>query len=94
MQGTQENQKAAMNNYETASDSSERCFQEKYSGDSRKWIIRDASYKLPKGPLMSTMKDEYRVPLKEEQRARTGQFLYFCSLFPFSLKESAHSSPL
>lgn len=87
MQGTQENQKAAMNNYETASDSSERCFQEKYSGDSRKWIIRDASYKLPKGPLMSTMKDEYRVPLKEEQRARTGQFLYFCSLFPFSLKE-------
>ncbi|GJQ88316.1 SPAG8 [Trypoxylus dichotomus] len=60
-------------NYETASDTSESCFKERYSGDSRKWIIRDASYRLPKGPLMSTMKAEYGMPLKEEQRTKIGK---------------------
>lgn len=39
---------------------SEKCWNEKYRGDSRKWLIRDASHKLPSDPICSTMKDSYR----------------------------------
>lgn len=40
----------------------ERCWQEQYKGASRKWLIRDASTKLPQGPLCSTMKESYIYP--------------------------------
>jgi len=43
----------------------ERCWQEEYKGDSRKWLIRDASAKHPRGPLCSAMKESYLYPERE-----------------------------
>ncbi|KAL1490804.1 hypothetical protein ABEB36_013438 [Hypothenemus hampei] len=40
----------------------EKCWQEEYKGDSRKWLIRDASAKTPPSPLCSTMKESYLYP--------------------------------
>lgn len=44
----------------------EKCWQETYKGESRKWLIRDASGKFPRGPLSSTMKETYVCPSKED----------------------------
>lgn len=43
----------------------ERCWQEEYKGDSRKWLIRDASAKHPRGSLCSAMKESYLYPERE-----------------------------
>ncbi|KAJ8915217.1 hypothetical protein NQ315_015440 [Exocentrus adspersus] len=45
----------------------EECWTAKYKGDSRKWLIRDGSYKNRRGPLMSSMKASYIYPLKEDK---------------------------
>ncbi|CAG9768857.1 unnamed protein product [Ceutorhynchus assimilis] len=44
----------------------EKCWVEEYKGDSRKWLIRDASSKLPHGLLCSTMKESYPCPVQEK----------------------------
>lgn len=42
-------------------DDSEKCWREKHKGDSRKWLLRDASHFLSHhDPICSTMKDSYR----------------------------------
>ncbi|XP_074040507.1 uncharacterized protein [Leptinotarsa decemlineata] len=40
---------------------------EKYKGDSRKWLIRDGSYKNVPERLCSTMKAAYTYPISEER---------------------------
>lgn len=44
----------------TDDNNSEKCWKEKYKGESRKWLIRDASPKIPCEPISSTMKESYR----------------------------------
>ncbi|KAH1022441.1 uncharacterized protein LOC109534202 [Dendroctonus ponderosae] len=50
-----------------------KCWQETYKGESRKWLIRDASGKSPQGPLCSTMKETYVSPSKEESEKNMGK---------------------
>lgn len=45
---------------------SDRCFEEMYKGDSRKWLLRDRSVRKGNPPTISTMKDEYRYPFYQE----------------------------
>lgn len=40
----------------------DKCWVAKYKGDSRKWLIRDGSYKKQRGPLMSSMKASFTYP--------------------------------
>lgn len=47
---------------------SERCWEEKYKGDSRKWLIRDGSRQKIDTSLCSTMKDTYQYPMKEDHQ--------------------------
>lgn len=46
---------------------SEKCWRQTYNGDSRKWLIRDASHKMRQDPLCSTMKDSYRYVKNQEK---------------------------
>lgn len=40
----------------------DRCFEESYRGDSRKWLIRDGSKGKSLLPITSTMKSSFDVP--------------------------------
>lgn len=56
---------------------SERCWEEKYRGDSRKWLIRDGSRQKIDSFMCSTMKDTYQYPLKEDhQIVGTNRLIY------------------
>lgn len=45
---------------------SDRCWEEIYKGDSRKWLLRDGSTKKSEN-VVSTMKDTYLYPHHEDQ---------------------------
>lgn len=55
---------------------SDRCWEEKYKGDSRKWLIRDGSRQKIESFLCSTMKDTYRCPLQEDHQS-IGENIFF-----------------
>lgn len=55
---------------------SDRCWEEKYKGDSRKWLIRDASRQKIDSTLCSTMKATYQYPyLDDVKREFVGKTL-------------------
>lgn len=60
----------------------ERCWEEQYRGDSRKWLIRDGSYKNPRDPLCSTMQATYNFPLDEkDEKEFKGTQMKICIFF-------------
>lgn len=50
------------NNDDKDSVISDRCWEEKYRGDSRKWLTRDSSTKKSRGMICSAMKESFMVP--------------------------------
>lgn len=47
---------------------SDRCWEEQYKGDSRKWLIRDASRQKIDSTLCSTMKATYQHPYQDDTK--------------------------
>lgn len=52
---------------------SDRCWEEKYKGDSRRWLIRDASRQKTDSSVSSTMKDTYLYPEPETDEQYVGK---------------------
>lgn len=54
----------------------ERCWEEQYRGDSRKWLIRDGSYRKAREPFCSTTQATYNFPVDEkDESSRKGMFI-------------------
>lgn len=54
---------------------SERCWQEMHRGDSRKWLIRDASRQKMDSSVCSTMKATYPYPFPGKKEEVVGKFV-------------------
>lgn len=54
---------------------SDRCWQEIHRGDSRKWLIRDASRQKMDSTVCSTMKSSYLYPVEEKREGVVGRWL-------------------
>lgn len=51
----------------------ERCWKEMHRGNSRKWLIQDASQQKMNSSLCSTMKSCYQYPLHERTERVVGK---------------------
>lgn len=52
---------------DTGSVISERCWEEKYRGDSRKWLVRDGSTKKSRGEISSCTRESFQMPENDER---------------------------
>lgn len=62
---------------------SDRCWEEMYKGDSRKWLIRDGSRQKIDSTLCSTMKATYQYPyLDDKKREYVGKKILVTFVLP------------